>query len=102
MTADQARAFIASARWRYAWTYRRFAPHWYTRRADAADEAAWTAFARYVWARGTPMHWRGPKSMAFNYTDIDGWMYWCARDEGILVNKARILETDPRTRADTL
>jgi hypothetical protein len=99
-TVDDARAFIASARWRYAWTYRKFAPHWYTRREDASDRDAWTAFARYVWENGVPMHWKGGTTMVSRYTDIGEFMYWCgSADEDVQVNKARITSPDVRVRA---
>ena len=99
MTEDDARAFIASARWRYAWTYRKWAEHWYTRREDTVDRGAWQAFARFVYTRSRPMHWKGGNSKVFSYWDDDVWMYWCAEDEDVLVNRAMIRSPDPRTLA---
>ncbi len=102
MDEDGTREFIATARWRYAWTYRKWAEHWYTRRADAADEAAWTAFARHVWAHGTPMHWKGGTTMVTRYWDDPSgeWMYWVGSpDDDILINRARVRDPDPRTPA---
>ena len=98
---DDARAFIASARWRYAWTYRKWAEHWYARKADH-DDADWTRFARFVYAQSRPMHWKGPNSMVFNYWDNQKWMYWCAENEAILVNRAVIRDPDPRVGANML
>jgi hypothetical protein len=99
MTEGEARAFIATAHWRYAWTYRKWAEHWYTRREDASDRDGWQAFAQFVHTQSRPMHWKGPSSMVFNYTDLDGWMYWCAENEEVLVNKARIRSPDVRLPA---
>jgi hypothetical protein len=94
-TLDDARAFISTARFRFASTMK-WAPHFYVRCADC-DASAWRAFARYVYAHAVPWHWKGPKSFVYQYCDIDGFMYWCAEDEAILVNRAKIHEPDQRT-----
>jgi hypothetical protein len=102
MDEDGAREFTATARWRYAWTYRKWAEHWYTRREDASDREAWTQFARFVWEHSRPLHWKGGSTMICRYwDDVDsGFMYWCGSgDENVLVNRARILDPDPRTPA---
>lgn len=96
-TLDNAREFIRTARWKYAYTYRRWAEHWYTRKADANDPEEWTRFARFVWEHSRPLHWKGGTTMVFRYWDDNGYMYWCAEDEEVLVNRARILDHDPRT-----
>ena len=100
-TIADTEAFIASARWRYAWTYRRYALHCYMRKADS-DEAAWTAFARCVFAHSVPMHWRGPTSIVFRYLDIGKYMYWCGENEAVLVNHDLIRDPDPRVPTDPL
>jgi hypothetical protein len=98
-TADDARAFIASTRWRYASTMP-WAPHFYTRKVDSTDKAAWMAFARFVWRMGKDMHWRGGTSRVSRYWDEGGYMYFAGNeDEDVLVNRARILDLDPRTPA---
>jgi hypothetical protein len=99
VTEEEAREFIATARWRWAHTYAKWAPHWYVRKADS-DPVEWTRFARFVWREGTDMHWRGGTTMVTRYWDHDGFMYWAGSEhEEVLVNRARILEPDPRTPA---
>lgn len=97
MTLDEARAFIAKARWVFASTVPA-APHWYTVRRDCAGlglDAEFVAFQALIEAHGYDRFdarwpWRTWRTLDLE----DGFYYWLDGKEN-LINRAR--PTEPAT-----
>jgi hypothetical protein len=83
---DEARAFIANARWIFARTMPEN-PHWYTLRKENANEG-FESFVVFIRQNGYRSAFKGHWYVKF---DIDGWTYWtmgAPLSETILINRS--------------
>ena len=87
-TIDDARAYIALVKWKFARTMP-LSPHWYTVRGKRPELAPqFLAFAQLIQAQGVLKTWGGHVRA---YLEVDGFEYWTmgARvPETIIINRA--------------
>jgi len=90
-TLDDARRFVAGARWVFAKTMPD-APHWYTLRAKG-DGRSFEAMVLFIRSYGYDGRYGGA---AYRYLDLGGWTYWtmgAPLAETMLINRGRWVVT---------
>ena len=70
-------AFISSARWTFAKTYARFAPHWYCVRQEYADDATFDAAVVFIRQHAKTEYFHGKPFQCYYY---NGYKYWTMGD----------------------
>jgi hypothetical protein len=87
MSVEEARAYIAAARWQQC-RKPQGGPHQYTHRAWAPRLASeWDGFCGLINTAGTVHPWPKPPAWTvhrFAYLLIDGWVYWGPVPAGLL------------------
>lgn len=105
-TTDDARAYIAEARWQFAKTMPQW-PHEYTVRKWRPDlEREFLEFVALVRRDGIVMPWPPDvPSPRYNHTylELDGWEYWTMGapiPATTVINRAVLVQPEPPVRSD--
>ena len=83
-------AFVNRARWNWAKTYAKTAPHWYCVREEFADDATFDAVVAHMRENARIEHFWG---RPFHYFYHGGFKYWTMGNpinETTIINRAKI------------
>ena len=67
-------SIMRKANWRFAKTYARTLPHWYTLWKDWTNRAEYEWVMRFMEAHGMDERFGGRR---FRIIQVDGWKFWC-------------------------
>jgi hypothetical protein len=90
LTMDEMRAFIAGHSWKFATTFAKTAPHWYTLEKNCRSRVEFYRAVATIRRVGYGMHYH---SGAMIYLDVDNWYYWTCGypvEDTELINRADI------------
>ena len=89
MTIDEFSEFVATHKWRFAHTMKRW-PHWYTLRKNAREDEEFLAAVEFIRSYGYDENFF---TRTMRYLDIDGYKYWTmgfVLQATVLINRAKI------------
>ena len=101
ITPQQLRRILESVPYRFAYTYRKFCPHWYTLREAWNDDPLFDLVVQTIRDIGEVRPWPAPpKEPKYHnaYFDAGNWTYWSMGapiPETILINRARRYDSKP-------
>ncbi len=93
LSADHERlaGLLMTARWRWAYSMWRWAPHWYSLKTTWTDAAAFIWAVEAIARLGVPRPWH---QRTFTYFDHGEFQFWTMQDclpaDEVLINRARI------------
>ncbi len=90
MTEQDFNAFIDRAKWNWATTYAKFAPHYYCVRQEFKDDAIFDEVVQYIRDNSLTAFFHGKK---FQYCFHNGWKYWTMGnpiEQTRIINRAKI------------
>lgn len=82
--------FLESARWNWAKTYEKYAPHWYCVRDEFGNDTLFDEVVKFMRENSrTEYFFKKP----FQYFYHDGWKYWTMGNpinETTIINRAKV------------
>lgn len=90
------RKFVAEAKWRWARTYAKTAPHWYVLNPEKEGKDD-TAFKLLLFANQHCGYWRKFFSREVPYFDLDGFTYWGGYQDDRYCNLINRVRSQPNT-----
>jgi hypothetical protein len=90
LSMDEMRAFIAAHHWKFATTFAKTAPHWYTLEKNCRTSVEFYRAVATIRRVGYGMRYY---SAAMIYLDVDQWYYWTCGypvEDTELINRAEI------------